>query len=227
MSKAHPERDRYGNTGVKVDVLIEQAASGVCNAKTRSREGRCTRQAGWGTSHLGRGFCKHHMGRTKVHEKHAVRIGAVQALTALGKPIMKDPIAALLDCVAEAAGNVAFLRQEAAALGVEIIGNKYGAAAGVGVYPQSEEARGIVQLYGEWFDRLTKTAKMAVDAGVAKAQVEIAQQQADTLASIVRGVLDGLDLTPEQRQRGRALAAAQMKTIAIGHSPAPDEAWRS
>lgn len=204
------------NDGLPIETIVADAESSVCGGTTRGKPGKCRRSAGWGTDHVGRGYCKLHMGSTPAHSQHAAKIGAVQALTALGQPVTRDPIQALLDLLYEALGNVAFLRQEAAKLGVELIGFKYGAAAGVGTYVQSEEARGIVALYGEWWDRAAKVAKMAVDAGIAKKQVEIAQQQADTLAAIVRHVLDGLDLSEEQRTLGRKLAAEQMRTIAIG-----------
>ncbi len=222
--KSQPDRDqsRYTMEGVRTEHLIEDAHRDHCGARKRTSRGErhCTLKAGWGTSHPGRGYCKLHGGETPAHRQNAARLGAILALEELGEPIPRDPIAALLDCVAEAAINVAFLREEAGKLGVDVIGHKMSAAAGVGVFAASEEARGIVKLYGEWFDRLARVAKMTVDAGVAEAQVRIAERQADQIARVINRVIASMPLTPEQQDDARRVAADEFRTIAIAAPPA-------
>lgn len=198
-----------------IDSLVERAQRKHCGAKRRQSDGTCTRPAGWGTSHVGQGPCKLHGGSTRSHDTHARKVEVTQRMLKLGLPITIDAHRALLLAVHEAAGNVAFLREQAAALGVDVTHMLTSTRPDGTSIELGEEARGIVKLYGEWFDRLAKTAKMAVDAGVAKAHVEIAQQQADTMATVVRGVLDGLDLTPEQRQRGREIAAEKLRALTV------------
>ena len=45
-------------------------------------------------------------------------------------------------------------------------------------------------------------------------QLKIAQTQADRIVEIIRAVLDGLDLTSEQRERGRDIAVRELRAAA-------------
>lgn len=46
--------------------------------------------------------------------------------------------------------------------------------------------------------RMAHYAKMAIDAGVAERQVANAERLGETIAQLLRGVLDDLSLTPQQ-----------------------------
>lgn len=92
------------------------------------------------------------------------------------------------------------------------------------VYKTAEETRALVQLYGDWTDRLVKYSKAALDAGVAKAQVEIAKKQAETLVTIVRRVLGSLNLSAEVYQAANMLMAAELRKVASVRIINPDMA---
>src|ERR1700761_465401 len=75
---------------------------GACGAKTRSG-GKCQKQKGWGTDHLGTGRCKLHGGNTANGQKAA----ANEAATIMGVGLDVDPHEALLTCVRIPAGEIA------------------------------------------------------------------------------------------------------------------------
>lgn len=81
-------------------------------------------------------------------------------------------------------------------------------------FQQTEQVRAIVTLYGEWTDRLVKYSKAALDAGVAKAQVEIAKKQAEMIVGIVRRVLASLHLSEEAHRAATLMLAGELKRAA-------------
>lgn len=148
------------------------------------------------------------------------------------------PEAALLHMVAEAAGNVAFLGARVAELSVAdsdtagvpatagqfgrstrklgvgegLYGPKIGLDKDGGEHVIGEELRAVTQLYGEWSDRLVKYAKVALDAGIAKAQVEIAKSQGQTLVIIINRVFAQMGLEEGQAERARVLLAEEFRS---------------
>jgi hypothetical protein len=175
-----------------------------------------------------------HFGATPSAQTHAATEAAQAALTRLGLPRAVAPQRALLETVWEAAGNVAFLREQAGALGLDLTLK----AAEVAVRPSSgevtadgetqdfsghvvtirEDARAVIKLYGEWCDRLAKYAKAAVDAGIAEREIRIAEGEAAQIVRVIEATLSGLNLTPEQRAQGRQIATGELRLIAA--SPA-------
>lgn len=191
-----------------------------CGAKARGGN-PCVKPKGWGTTHAGDGRCKQHggaspqaerLGALRVQEKRLVAIVA-----SLGLTVEKDPQTALLEAVWEAAGNVAFLRQEVQALGTALIGDTLGIAQREGVaIPIGEEQRAIVKLYGEWTDRLVKYSKAAIDAGIAERQVKLAEAQGYAIRDLIEAVLAGMDVSEEQRALGREIAGTQLRVLGGG-----------
>lgn len=151
-----------------------------------------------------------------------------------------DPQQMLLAMVREAAGNVAYLGARVAELADVTEEEAEGLRAGAGKWTRltayqkgaylfgpkidvdkegdehvtGEEVRGIVKLYGEWVDRLAKFAKMAIDAGIAKAQVEIAQQQGQTIVVVINRVLAQIGVPEEQMVLARELIAGEFRELA-------------
>ena len=207
----------------------------------------CGMLAGWGTDHPGWGPCKFHGGSTRP-VKEAVAQGqslerARKALSAFGGEIVKvNPEDALLGLVYEAAGNVAWLSERVQTLlaeegiddpsitsgmwrvrtryakGSSLFGPKILIDKDGGEHIVGEETRGMVQLYNEERDRLAKVAKAALDAGIAKQQVELARSQGQTLVVVVNRVLIQLGLGPEQQQLARQLIATEFRQLGSGET---------
>jgi hypothetical protein len=72
-------------------------------------------------------------------------------------------------------------------------------------------------MYNEERDRLAKMAKMAIDAGIAERQVQIAEQQGEMIVTIIVQVLDDplLKLSEEKRLLARRLAAKHLRLIDV------------
>jgi hypothetical protein len=188
----------------KTPVIFDPARH--CGAKTNPLNGGtpCRQWKGIRTDHVGAGNCWMHFGRSPNGKRHAATDAAREALVSLGIPVQTDPQQALLEQVWEAAGNVAFLRERVQALEVSVAGPDH---LGDG------RPHVLVVMYGEERDRLSKIAKMALDAGVAAKFVTIAERQADAIVSVINAVLDGLDLDDAQRERGREIAGTKLRLL--------------
>ena len=81
-----------------------------------------------------------------------------------------------------------------------LVGNTYGAAKDVGVYVTGEAIRGLADLEAKERERCANFATKAVAAGLAERQVRLAERQGELLAQVIRGVLDELGLSAEQKQ---------------------------
>jgi hypothetical protein len=154
----------------------------LCGARRKSGE-PCRKFAGEGTNHPGVGRCKYHLGNTKDHQKHAVKTEAQRRLLAIGEPLTVNPIDALLWTVNLSAGHLEFIRRELAS------------------YNDAEtfEREVLLRVYNDERDRLARTAKLAIDAGVAERAVKLAETYGEMLAQLITGVLDDLSLNGRQR----------------------------
>lgn len=201
-------------------VAVRQAAAGVydakkhCGAPSKRTGAKCLQPKGFRTDHSRSGRCWLHGGSTPNGKRFAEREAAAAKLATLGIPIEIDPISGLRQAVWEAAGNVAFLRQQCQALGVELVGSVRSATRDGDLYEASEEARAMVRLYGEWFDRYVKTCKAAADVGIAEAEIRIAEQQGATFVQVVMAVLGGLKLPADKMTLARSLFAAEFRKVA-------------
>lgn len=151
-------------------------------------------------------------------------------LRRLGRPLVgADPQQQLLAMVCEAAGNVATLRQMVSELtmpgdGPETVdealygprGHLYGLMFHPSGMPTGEAREHVlVVMYREWADRLVSYSASAIKCGIAERQVVVAEQQAALVAKVIMGLLDDpeLELTREQRDRGRRLAGRHMRAL--------------
>lgn len=171
-----------------------------------------------------------------------VELQAEKQLARFASPVRDaDPEQTLLDLVSEAAGNVAWLGKVVAELAAEDASEGDGtgftvtglwARAGGG-YTQGgrlfgpmidvdkdgnehvvgEQERAMVKLYGQWSDRLAKYAKAALDAGIEKRRVEMAERQGETIVIVVNNVLVRLGLEEGQIKQARALIAEEFRVI--------------
>lgn len=228
------------------DALVEVGppVEGKCNVVRKGK--RCRQAAGYGTDHVGVGTCKHHGGSSPLARRSAAdkmaEARAERALAQFGFPVSEvDAETVLLDLVAEAAGNVRWLGEQVNALangtpnegtgqsmwrtlatgyskgsalfGPRIEVDKFGTEHVVG-----EDERAMVKLYGQWSDRLAKYAKAALDAGIEKRRVEMAEQQGETIVIVINNVLINMGLTDEQVATARRLVAQEFRQLEAGEA---------
>lgn len=218
---------------------------GKCNAPNPKRGKICGQPAGWGTDHSGVGPCKLHGGSfptvSAAWKPALADRQAAQALAKFGRPVQDvDAEQVLLDMVSEAAGNVAWLGRQVAALGAEDAqqagatlwtrtttgyaeGSKlFGPVIdvdGVGMeHIVGEAERAMVKLYGQWSDRLVKYAKAAIEAGIEKRRVEYAERQGETIVIVVNNVLVQLGLDEKQITLARSLVAKEFRQLEEGEA---------
>lgn len=81
----------------------------------------------------------------------------------------------------------------------------------------------LVKQYADERSHLSRVAKMAVDAGVAEAQVQIAHEQGRIMAAVIRAVVTDqrLGLDPGQVQAALSVAREQLMALPVGgdHTP--------
>ena len=189
----------------------------LCGAKKRQGEGNCRRPAGWGTDHVGTGCCKLHGGSAPSHRKAAQAWKANQELARLGRPKDGDvdPTAELLGMVAEAAGNVATLREWVQALGADVHGP---IMFPTGMLSGRSEEHVLVGMYREWCDRLVSYSAACVRAGVSERAVKVMEEQAELCARVVLAMLDDPEfgLSWDQRDLGRRIAGKHLRALPVG-----------
>jgi hypothetical protein len=124
-----------------------------------------------------------------------------EALVKMGVRVEQHPIEVLLEQVYEANGNVEFLRARVQELDLPA--------------QLTIASVALLELYNQERDRAAKMAKLALDAGVQERQVNIQARQAETLADLIRHVLDHADLglTSAQKKQGRLIAARRLRVL--------------
>jgi hypothetical protein len=169
----------------------------LCGARTRSGT-PCRRPAGWATQHTGYGACKLHGGSTPNAGKAAAKLEAAHKADVLrqqlGVPAEADPLKELVHCLAIAAGEVEYCSHMLALLST---------AEELTLPVPSANAQSWIYARHHATERMARLAKMAIDAGVADRQVANAERLGDAVGSLLRGVLDDLNLTPEQQDAAR------------------------
>jgi hypothetical protein len=130
--------------------------------------------------------------------------------TAIGGPIPVDPTTALLRCVHLAAGQVEHASQQVARVPAErtFEDTKNGARLNPWARVQAET-----------MERLARFSKMAIDAGVAERQVELAERWGAQIATVLRQILDDLALTDEQRARAPEVVRSHLLALEKGYAP--------
>jgi hypothetical protein len=81
-----------------------------------------------------------------------------------------------------------------------LVGNTYGSAKDVGVYVTGEAIRGLADLEAKERERCANFASKAVAPGLNERMVRLAERQGELLAQVIRGVLDELGQSAEQKQ---------------------------
>ena len=180
-------------------ITAEKVGVDLCGARNRSGNKTCRLQAGWGTPHFGVGRCKLHGGSTPTHVKAAEQQVAEQVVKALNLTTLPNvaPGQALLNEVNRCQAVVDHISERIEHL-------EYDDIAGLMV-SKITDANGVertvganvwVKLLGEWSDRLTRTSKAVMDAGVAERQTRIMEAQASAFAKVMFGIIKELGIDP-------------------------------
>lgn len=174
-----------------------------CGAKNRAGE-PCQLPEGWGTPYdVGR--CRKHGGNTPNGVKHAQTLTAAQEVRRFALPVKVDPSDALLQQIHATAGWVAYLeacidRDGESSLFVPTI--------------NGEAPSAVLSLLTEQRKQLVAYCTAAIRAGVEERRVRLAERQGDLIVTLVRGILDDLQLTPEQQALVPDVVPRHLRSIA-------------
>jgi hypothetical protein len=157
----------------------------TCGATTRGGK-QCGRPAGWGTTHVGSGTCKLHLGSVQTHIVKAQRERVTEAAALMGVPTDVDPHEGLLRMLAVASGG------------------------GQGGIPE-HKPNVLVKMHTDAVDRVTRIAKTCADAGVQERAIRVVEDNAEQIANVLRrfATLAGLDVAEPGVQRAARLALTQ------------------
>jgi hypothetical protein len=174
-----------------------EAHDGLCGAKTRDGS-PCTQRAGWGTDHVGIGYCKLHGGDSPNGQKYAVKVQARMDVERLGARRDIHPAEALLESVQFKAGEVAVWRHKVTQLeddeltwGVTKVVEGFSPEQGGMVNATTREAKPhifLAQLH-EAEKTLVDMATAALRAGADAALVRVAQNSANVWLEVMRSTL--------------------------------------
>lgn len=117
-----------------------------------------------------------------------------------------DPHDALLFTVRLAAGAVAYLRQR-----IEELEDRE-----VGELTKADIALSAMysEMYGAERDRLAKSAKLAIDAGIDERRIQLEEEQGELIARTVQAILADLNLTAEQKREAPSIARKHLTLLA-------------
>jgi nucleotide-binding universal stress UspA family protein len=199
----------------------------LCGGKLLKREGHCTQPAGWGTPHPGTGRCKLHGGSSPSHVASAIAGRIRQEAATYGAPRDIAPADALLEEVQMAAGHVAWLRAQVAALepaaltwGVSEIALK----AATEFKGTDVTERAALNVWLEAYHRerryLLDVCKAALAAGCEERRVRVAEAYGMQLAGAITTILRKLGLTPDQHViAGQVVPETLRELAAVPPSP--------
>lgn len=213
-AKAHTEEVGAGRSGESEAKVYCGALRTEDGQKIYDEEGNtvtCKQVAGYGTDHLGYGRCKYHGGNTPngiiAAEREEISTRMVKnELTFYGAAIDTDPVQALADEVRRSAGHVAWLGAEVR----KLRDGELTTETGFGVAPNI-----LIKMYQTEREYLVMASKAAISAGVAERTIQLAEQQGQILATVIRDILwdKDLELTPDQRQKSRDVVRRHLMAI--------------
>ena len=176
----------------------------LCGARRKNGE-PCRKFAGEGTNHPGVGRCRFHLGNSKNHEAHAVRVEAQRRLIEFGQPMVIEPTEALLSVLHLSAGHLAWVRDKLAGLDDKT----------------TFEGQVLMRLWNEERDRVARISKAALDAGVAERQVRLAEHYGEQLARLLSAIFEDPELGLNGRQRAQLPDTLRRHLGALDTQPLP------
>ena len=202
-------KPRKNNNKVKGTANAKATGAPLCGAKKR-KGGKCGMGAGWGTSHPGSGRCKLHGGSTPTHVKTAI---GNEYRKLLGQELEINPFDALLWVIRIRAGEVKWLTEKMNHLKEEewtessITGKQFH------LFARERQAA---------MSDLARFSQMAISLGIAERSVRLAEQYGETLARLIKGILEELNLSPEQMSLAPSVVRKHL--VLVSSAPEPQQA---
>lgn len=219
--------------GKKLPGMPDQL-DGYCNSKLRAKTLRdlgivryCSKNAGYGTSHVGYGNCKFHGGSSPngvtsgqrmmiKEESDAMVVKEAQLPKTLGERLstpgpIAPPEVEVLKLAGEMKEWTGVMRERMSELSTLDITD----AAGI------EHARALVELYERAIDRYSELIQFMIKIGVRERVVAIQEQQGQALASLVLSLITNpqLNLTAIQIDLARTLFSERARAMGSRLSP--------
>lgn len=164
--------------------------------------------------------CRNHLGGPQAHANAAVR--AEVARWTLGTDDV-DPAQTLLQLLSQSRTRVEqyatrlaqLVDEHGGDLAEAMVSDQYVMSDTGALQKVGEFIRGLAQLERDERDRCANMAALAIKAGIAERQIQLAERHGAMLASFMRAVLgDGdLALTPEQRARVPAVMSRHLQAL--------------
>lgn len=209
--------------------LVIPAMCPAAISRNHPEKGTCKNKAGWGTDHPGIDYCKMHGGNTTSGKKSAARSfgrGLIEKQKFGGDLTLVNitPEQAIIEEVRRSTAMVRWLEER---IGQWTIQDDQVSLGGLprlmdetfkGTATFTDQREWLI-LYRDERAHMVKVAKMAIDAGLAKRMVEVAEDQGRMLAVAIKQVLDALELTPTQASLVPRVVPGVLR--AIGQSSAP------
>jgi len=168
-----------------------RAGGATCGAKTRAGKS-CQSPAGWGTNHYGVGACRFHGGLLPNHVKAAAKN---EYRKLLGIPIEVSPEEALMNCIKIRSGEVKWLSDAMAKLPEKDWTEETFAGKQFHLFARERQAA---------LRDVAKFSQMAISLNIDERRVRILETYGETIANLLRGILD--ELMPHMNDEGRKSA---------------------
>ncbi len=176
--------------------------AGKCGAQTTGRgvNPLCQRPAGWGTSHVGIGYCRYHGGNVPTHKLNSYKQDAVF----MGAEKDINPYDAIMWCIRMKAGEIEWLTERMAELDkTEWVEDSI---FGKQMHLWQRERTAAIEL-------LARISKDAVSLGIAERAVRLAESYGASIARLLKGIYDELELSNKQREAWPAIIRRQLLMI--------------
>lgn len=169
--------------------------------------------------------CESHGGRAPqtraAADRRQAEEKAREALETYGRPIDTTPTEALLEEVRWTAGHVAWLRERVRELEQQTL--TWGVTEKVdktaGEFPGVDTTHGAtpnvwLDLYQRERKHLVDVCKASIAAGIEERRVQLAEQQGNLLAEVIRKILGELDLSPQQQEKVPEVVPRHLRAVA-------------
>jgi hypothetical protein len=186
----------HGNRSTPPTSQVRLKQMGYCGAKKKPKRNPdepvanmyCMKKKGWGTDHPGIGACKYHGGNAATHRAAAERQRQIEFM---GRPKEISPIDAIIWAIKVTAGEVEWLSSQIAEINDE---NKW-----IEFTITGQQMHVFQRARADAMDRLVRYSKDAIALGLAERAVRMAETFGASIARLLAGIYNDMDLTPAQK----------------------------